>query len=108
MSAGNLQKMLLGIVMSQNIIVKTLHKNNAINKQEVIDELTYFIKKINIKDPEGNYTTTMNILKNMLSQGDSCPSSPENDPSGTGTDKPDWFQGIFEGGSSQTQGTDDK
>ena len=56
-----------GILLSINIIVQILHRNNAIDKHEIINALDFVIGQINEIKPGNKLTTTMDMLKKHLS-----------------------------------------
>ncbi len=97
---------LSGIVVSQSIIVQTLHKSGALNKKDVIDALDFLIADFN-KRPYGNIITVpMAQLKKLLQA--EYPDLPFSENIQNHKDYPGWFRGVFEGGLSEKKDTEDK
>jgi hypothetical protein len=83
-----------GTIISQEIIVQTLHRRGLIRKEDVIDRLDFFIDYFEEKGSEQIAVPMRYLRKNLDKQF----------PEGTRTIHrpvsryPDWFQGVIPGG----------
>ncbi len=83
-----------GTIISQEIIVQTLHRRGLIRKEEVVDRLDFFIEYFEGKGSEQIAVPMRYLRKNL---GKKFPDDPR-PAKGPAARYPDWFQGIIPGG----------
>ena len=88
-----------GTIISQEIIVQTLHQHGLIRREEVVERLDYFIDYFEKKGSEQIAVPMRYLRKNL---GKQFPESGKKAAPRTPPRYPDWFQGIIPGGRSGT------
>ncbi len=84
-----------GTIISQEIIVQTLHRRGLIRKEEVVDRLDFFIDYFEGKGSEQIAVPMRYLRKNL------CKPFPGGGAECKGeatTRYPEWFQGVIPGG----------
>lgn len=84
-----------GTIISQEIIVQTLHKNGLIKKREIIDRLDYFIDYFERKGSEQIAVPMRYLRKNL---GKELPEGLSRVRPPLANGYPKWFQGVIHGG----------
>lgn len=89
-----------GTIISQEIIVQTLHKNGLIKKRDVLDRLDYFIDYFERKGSEQIAVPMRYLRKNL---GKDFPESLPRTRASLANGYPKWFQGVIHGGLETTE-----
>jgi hypothetical protein len=91
-----------GTLISQEILIQTLHKSGVLKKKDVTDGLDFFIEYFEKKNPEQKITMPMRYLRKNLEKY--YPELSGMKTSGASAISPSWLKGIIEGGREKKKG----
>jgi hypothetical protein len=88
-----------GTIISQEIIIQTLHRKGILRKKEIMERLDYFIDYFEGKGSDQIAVPMRYLRKNLGKELTSQPAAKVPPVGGY----PTWFQGVIEGGAAQAR-----
>jgi hypothetical protein len=85
-----------GTLISQEILIQTLHRSGALKKKDVMDGLDFFIDYFEKKNPEQRITLPMKYLRKNLEKY--FPGCDHMKKISSRPGHPAWLKGVIQGG----------